>query len=188
MVDATTAETQSESAASTKAPFVFKRQTKEDIIAAQQEAVVAQEHLAPQTLDAFDVTKVTPLNPEIISRQATINIGTIGHVAHGKSTLVRAVSGTNTVRLFREKLRNITIKLGYANAKLYKCSACEPPDCYKSFNSAKPDSVECTKCGADLILTRHVSFVDCPGHDALMATMLAGAAVMDAALLLVAGD
>ena len=95
MVDATTAETQSESAASTKAPFVFKRQTKEDIIAAQQEAVVAQEHLAPQTLDAFDVTKVTPLNPEIIWRQATINIGTIGHVAHGKSTLVRAVSGTN---------------------------------------------------------------------------------------------
>lgn len=35
------------------------------------------------------------MNPEIISRQATINIGTIGHVAHGKSTLVRAVSGTN---------------------------------------------------------------------------------------------
>jgi len=134
------------------------------------------------------VARVTPLNPEIISRQATINIGTIGHVAHGKSTLVRAISGTNTVRLFREKLRNITIKLGYANAKLYKCPACEPPDCFHSFNSAKPDSVVCEKCDNELILTRHVSFVDCPGHDALMATMLAGAAVMDAALLLVAGD
>jgi len=35
---------------------------------------------------------------------------------------------------------------------------------------------------------RHISFVDCPGHDALMATMLAGAAVMDSALLLVAGN
>ena len=35
---------------------------------------------------------------------------------------------------------------------------------------------------------RHVSFVDCPGHDILMATMLNGAAVMDAALLLVAGN
>ena len=57
--------------------------------------MLAQTHLAPQTLEDFDVTKVTPLNPEIISRQATINIGTIGHVAHGKSTLVRAVSGTN---------------------------------------------------------------------------------------------
>jgi translation initiation factor 2 subunit 3 len=36
-------------------------------------------------------------------------------------------------------------------------------------------------------LQRHVSFVDCPGHDILMATMLNGAAVMDAALLLIAG-
>lgn len=60
--------------------------------------MLAQDHLAAQTLDNFDVSKVTPLNPEIISRQATINIGTIGHVAHGKSTLVRAVSGTNVSR------------------------------------------------------------------------------------------
>ena len=51
--------------------------------------------MAPQSLENFDVSRITPLNPEIISRQATINIGTIGHVAHGKSTLVRAVSGTN---------------------------------------------------------------------------------------------
>ena len=57
--------------------------------------MLAQEHLAPQSLENFDVAQVTPLNPEIISRQATINIGTIGHVAHGKSTLVRSVSGTN---------------------------------------------------------------------------------------------
>jgi translation initiation factor 2 subunit 3 len=48
-----------------------------------------------QTLDGFDASLLTPLNPDIISRQATINIGTIGHVAHGKSTLVFAVSGTN---------------------------------------------------------------------------------------------
>jgi len=50
------------------------------------------------------------------------------------------------------------------------------------------DKIDCEKCSTPLILYRHVSFVDCPGHDALMATMLAGAAVMDAALLLVAGD
>lgn len=150
--------------------------------------MLSQKHLAPQTLKDFDVDAVTPLNPEIISRQATINIGTIGHVAHGKSTLVRSVSGTNTVRLFREKLRNITIKLGYANAKLYECPVCEAPQKYQSFNSAEADQRKCQHCDAMLILTRHVSFVDCPGHDALMATMLAGAAVMDAALLLVAGD
>lgn len=48
-----------------------------------------------QTLVGLDVSTITPLTPEIISRQATQNIGTIGHVAHGKSTLVRAISGVN---------------------------------------------------------------------------------------------
>jgi translation initiation factor 2 subunit 3 len=42
--------------------------------------------------------------------------------------------------------------------------------------------------GCKYSLVRHVSFVDCPGHDILMATMLNGAAVMDAALLLIAGN
>lgn len=54
----------------------------------------------------------------MISRQATINIGTIGHVAHGKSTVVKSLSGVLTVRFKNEKERNITIKLGYANAKV----------------------------------------------------------------------
>ena len=139
-------------------------------------------------LEEFDVNTVTALNTEIISRQATINIGTIGHVAHGKSTLVRAVSEQNTVRHFKELFRNITIKLGYANAKLYKCPNCPPPECYKSYDSKKEDSPKCLHCKTNLVLIRHVSFVDCPGHDTLMATMLAGAAVMDAALLLVAGN
>lgn len=46
----------------------------------------------------------------------------------------------------------------------------------------------CDKCGSQMTLQRHVSFVDCPGHDILMATMLNGAAVMDAAQLLIAGN
>lgn len=46
--------------------------------------------------------------------------GTIGHVAHGKSTVVKAISGVQTVRFKNELERNITIKLGYANAKIYK--------------------------------------------------------------------
>ncbi|TBT97216.1 subunit gamma of translation initiation factor 2, partial [Hamiltosporidium magnivora] len=50
-----------------------------------------------------------------MSLQATINIGTIGHVAHGKSTLVRAISGIHTIKFKSELERNITIKLGYAN-------------------------------------------------------------------------
>lgn len=59
-----------------------------------------------------DVTKLTAVSPEVISRQATINIGTIGHVAHGKSTVVKAISGVQTVRFKNELERNITIKLG----------------------------------------------------------------------------
>ena len=49
-----------------------------------------------------------------------VNIGTIGHVAHGKSTVVKSISGVQTVRFKNELERNITIKLGYANAKVYK--------------------------------------------------------------------
>jgi translation initiation factor 2 subunit 3 len=94
------------------------------------------------------------------------------------------------VRHYKEIFRNITIKLGYANAKLYKCPTCQPPECFKSFGSEKEDSPKCTTpgCESTLLLIRHVSFVDCPGHDVLMSTMLAGAAVMDSALLLVAGN
>lgn len=80
--------------------------------------------------------------------------------------------------------------MGYANAKLYKCPKCPAPNCYQSFGSKKEDDAVCKNegCGAKLFLYRHISFVDCPGHDVLMATMLAGAAVMDSALLLVAGN
>jgi len=48
-----------------------------------------------QSLDKLNLEEINPLTPEIISRQATQNIGTIGHVAHGKSTLVWAVSGVS---------------------------------------------------------------------------------------------
>ncbi|KAI0248404.1 P-loop containing nucleoside triphosphate hydrolase protein [Lactifluus subvellereus] len=140
----------------------------------------------------IDVSKLTPLSPEVISKQATINLGTIGHVAHGKSTVVKAISGVMTVRFKNELVRNITIKLGYANAKIYKCEneACPRPGNYRSYRSDKEDNPPCERpgCGHRMKLIRHVSFVDCPGHDILMATMLNGAAVMDAALLLIAAN
>ena len=147
---------------------------------------LGQPDLMTQDLNKLDVSKLNPLTPEVISRQATINIGTIGHVAHGKSTVVRALSGVQTVRFKNELERNITIKLGYANAKIYKSNdpKCPRPVCYASAGSGKEDTYT-TKDGFTYNLVRHVSFVDCPGHDILMATMLNGAAVMDAALLLV---
>ncbi|KAI5858524.1 P-loop containing nucleoside triphosphate hydrolase protein [Tricharina praecox] len=154
----------------------------------------AQKPFLPEQPDAvsLDLTELNPLTPHIIARQATINIGTIGHVAHGKSTVVKAISGVQTVRFKTELERNITIKLGYANAKIYKCDnpECPRPGNYRSYKSDKEIDPECERdgCGGRYQLLRHVSFVDCPGHDILMSTMLSGAAVMDAALLLIAGN
>lgn len=111
----------------------------------------------------LDISSLTPLSPEIIARQATINIGTIGHVAHGKSTVVKAISGVQTVRFKNELERNITIKLGYANAKIYKCDndECPRPTCYKSFKSEKEVDPLCDRdgCTGRYRLLRHVSFV-----------------------------
>lgn len=58
-------------------------------------------------------------------------------MAHGKSTVVKAISGVQTVRFKNELERNITIKLGYANAKIYKCPGCERPSCYRAYGSSK---------------------------------------------------
>jgi translation initiation factor 2 subunit 3 len=161
--------------------------------------------LVPALSNASRISYV--LNSLQISRQATMNIGTIGHVAHGKSTVVKALSGVQTVRFKTELERNITIKLGYANAKLYQGKPIDvspsseeakkeegegdaPPKklgpMYTSRGSSHPDVF--VDQGREYHLRRHVSFVDCPGHDILMATMLNGAAVMDAALLIVAGN
>ncbi|TXG71711.1 hypothetical protein EZV62_000290 [Acer yangbiense] len=170
--------------------------------------------LMEQDLSKLDVTKLHPLSPEVISRQATINIGTIGHVAHGKSTVVNAISSIQGMSShigdavnehppplesshdcsFKTELeRNITIKLGYANAKIYKCEddRCPRPMCYKAYGCTKEDSPLCDVPGFEncrMKLLRHVSFVDCPGHDILMATMLNGATIMDGALLLIAAN
>lgn len=163
---------------------------------ATDDVKVADDGLAVHDLSTLDVAALHPLHPVVMSRQATLNVGTIGHVAHGKSTLVKALSGVTTVRFKTELERNITIKLGYANSKVYKCdnAKCERPGCYKTFGSSKEDTPPCPNvfadgpCGGTLRLVRHVSYVDCPGHDLLMSTMLNGASAFDAALLLIAGN
>jgi selenocysteine-specific elongation factor len=83
-------------------------------------------------------------------------IGTAGHIDHGKTTLVRALTGTDTDRLPEEKRRGISIELGYAFLK--------------------------TPQGET------IGFIDVPGHERLVHTMLAGATGIDLALLLVAAD
>jgi len=102
-------------------------------------------------------------------------------VDHGKTTLVQALTGVWASRHSEELRRGITIKLGYADAPIYKCPNCPAPQCY----STEP---KCKGCSSQGEFIRAVSFVDAPGHEALMATMLSGAAVMDGAILVVAAD
>jgi translation initiation factor 2 subunit 3 len=127
-----------------------------------QSAPAKKPELPPQPdPSTLDVSKLNPLSPEIIARQATINIGTIGHVAHGKSTVVKAISGVQTVRFKNEQERNITIKLGYANAKIYMCDSpdCPRPTCYRSYKSEKEVDPPCERegCKGTYRLLRHVS-------------------------------
>jgi len=83
-------------------------------------------------------------------------VGTAGHIDHGKTSLVRALTGVDTDRLKEEKARGITIELGFAYIP--------------------------TETGGML------GFVDVPGHERLVHTMIAGAASIDMALLVVAAD
>lgn len=84
-------------------------------------------------------------------------VGTAGHIDHGKTTLVRALTGVDTDRLPEEKARGISIELGYAYLDV-------------------PG------------LQERLGFIDVPGHEKLVHTMLAGASGIDFALLLVAAD
>src|SRR5258707_12731448 len=90
----------------------------------------------------------------------SIVIGTAGHIDHGKTTLVRALTGVDTDRLPEEKRRGITVDLGFASLNL------EAPD------------------RSPLLL----SFIDVPGHALFVRNMLAGAGGIEAGLLVMSAD
>ena len=87
-------------------------------------------------------------------------IATAGHVDHGKSALVKALTGTDPDRLPEEKKRQITIDLGFA-----------------ALNVAAPNG--------DRI---HAGIVDVPGHEDFVRNMIAGVGSIDLALFVVAAD
>ncbi|MBI2550080.1 translation initiation factor IF-2 subunit gamma [Candidatus Woesearchaeota archaeon] len=105
----------------------------------------------------------------------------VGHVDHGKTTLVEAITGRWTDTHSEEIKRGITIRLGYADAVFRKCPKCPAP-------SAFTTNEVCSSCSGKTVVVRRASFVDAPGHESLMATMLSGAAIMDGALLLIAAN
>ncbi|UCD13512.1 MAG: translation initiation factor IF-2 subunit gamma, partial [Thermoplasmatales archaeon] len=116
-----------------------------------------------------------------VSKPPEVNIGMIGHVDHGKTTLTQRLTGKWTDEHSEELKRGISIRLGYADAAFYKCPNCDAPQCYTTKKT-------CSPCNKPAELLRVVSFVDAPGHETLMATMLSGAAIMDGAVLVIAAN
>lgn len=120
----------------------------------------------------FTVKKADPnLIPEV-------NIGLLGHVDHGKTTLTEALTGKWTDTHSEELKRGITIRLGYADVTFYRCPKC------KVYTTV----AKCKKCFVNCKPIRTVSFVDSPGHESLMATVLTGSSLIDGALLLIAAN
>ena len=113
--------------------------------------------------------------------QSEINIGLVGHVDHGKTTLTKALSGIWTDTHSEEAKRGISIRLGYADISFRICNECPAPQCYTTKET-------CEHCGSKTEMLRKVSFVDSPGHETLMATMLSGAAIMDGAILVIGAN
>lgn len=109
------------------------------------------------------------------------NIGIVGHVDHGKTTLTEALTGKWTDTHSEEIKRGISIRLGYADLTIYKCPRCKGSKAYST-------SKKCIGCFSAGEPVRTISFVDAPGHETLMATVLSGAALMDGALLVIAAN
>ena len=105
--------------------------------------------------------------------QPEVNIGLIGHIDHGKTTLVERLSGKWTDTHSEELRRGITIRLGYADFSVYSCKE-------HGYNAKKI----CDECKFE----RKISLIDAPGHESLMATMLAGTAIINGALLVIAAN
>lgn len=128
-----------------------------------------------------ETKKKTSKKAKEIEGQPEINVGLVGHVDHGKTTLTERLSGRWTDVHSEEIKRGITIRLGYADTTFRKCEKCKGAEAFTVKN-------ECSKCGGISKPLRKVSFIDAPGHETLMATMLCGATIMDGALLMVAAN
>ncbi|MFA6088482.1 MAG: translation initiation factor IF-2 subunit gamma [Candidatus Woesearchaeota archaeon] len=148
-------------------------QKKEKSLHTEKKSTHSEENVASNQV--HHVEKQEKVEKKILAPE--INIGLVGHVDHGKTTLTKSLSGVWTDTHSEEIKRGITIRLGYADAIFYKCDKCQ-----------KYGVKEKCSCGHIAHVLRKVSFVDAPGHETLMATMLAGSNIMDGALLLISAN
>ena len=103
--------------------------------------------------------------PVISSQMKSIIVGTAGHIDHGKTALVKALTGIDADRLEEEKRRGITIDLGFAHMDL------PAPNGRRTTGE-----------------TVRLGFVDVPGHERFVRNMLAGVSGIDLVLLVIAAD
>ncbi len=114
-------------------------------------------------------------------KQSQINIGTLGHIDHGKTSLVKAITNIWTDRHSESIKRNMTIKLGYADAIIRKCDHCKGASAY---------TIErrCPNCGNEAKPVLRFSVLDSPGHETLMATAISGANIINGLLFIIAAN
>ncbi len=114
-------------------------------------------------------------------KQSALNIETLGHIDHGKTTLTKALTGVWTDRHSESIKRNMTIKLGYADTIIRKCPNCRGAEAYTV-------TEKCPNCGSEAGPLMRVSLLDAPGHETLMATAISGASIIDAVLFVIAAN
>ena len=111
-------------------------------------------------------------------KQSQLNIGTLGHVDHGKTTLTYAITHVWTDVHSESIKRSMTIKLGYSDAVIYLCGDKDVTEAYTTDKDCKR--------GGEVRPIRRISLLDAPGHETLMATAIAGSNIIDAALFVIA--
>ncbi|HLC92578.1 MAG TPA: translation initiation factor IF-2 subunit gamma [archaeon] len=146
----------------------------------KQEAKVSGKDKAKHSSPAKEHKKDAP-HAKVAGQQAVVNIGMIGHVDHGKTSLVKALTGKWADTHSEEIKQGISIRLGYADVTFYRCDKAAGAEGLNATGKCAPGMGEATPI-------RRVSFIDAPGHETLMATMLSGAALMDGAVLVIAAN